>query len=121
MIRIESASDGTLRLDQLPELDERTLLILQARNVNTGAFDKFEVICELANSKNAWIHVDGAFGLWVQTSQSYEIKYTFYVLEFLLFKVYKLYFGFYFDVLSLLFFIYAPVCVYMFIFFITPE
>ena len=58
MIRIESASDGTLRLDQLPELDERTLLILQAGNVNTGAFDKFEFICELANSRNAWINTD---------------------------------------------------------------
>lgn len=58
MIRIESASDGTLRLDQLPELDERTLLILQAGNVNIGAFDKFEFICELANSRNAWINTD---------------------------------------------------------------
>ena len=70
IIKVESNSDGTLCLDQMPELDEKTLLILQAGNVNTGAFDKFETICELANAKNAWIHIDGAFGLWAQASNS---------------------------------------------------
>lgn len=71
IIKVESNPDGTLRLDKLPELDEKTILILQAGNVNTGAFDQFDTLCDLANEKNAWIHIDGAFGLWAKTSKEY--------------------------------------------------
>ena len=63
IIKVESNPDGTMRLDKLPELDEKTILILQAGNVNTGAFDQFDTLCDLANEKNAWIHIDGAFGI----------------------------------------------------------
>jgi hypothetical protein len=38
-------------------------------NVNTGAFDAFDVICEEARQAGAWVHVDGAFGLWAATSE----------------------------------------------------
>jgi glutamate/tyrosine decarboxylase-like PLP-dependent enzyme len=48
----------------VPKLDDRTILILQAGNVNSGSFDPFEEICEAANQANAWVHIDGAFGLW---------------------------------------------------------
>ena len=48
----------------IPILDERTILILQAGNVNTGSFDDFSLICEKAKKAKAWIHIDGAFGLW---------------------------------------------------------
>jgi len=48
----------------MPELDEKTLVILQAGNVNSGSFDPFDEICEKATQAFTWVHVDGAFGLW---------------------------------------------------------
>ncbi len=59
---------GRMRIDQVPELDDRTLLILAASNVNSGAFDDFRPLCEKAMSAKAWVHVDGAFGLWAAAS-----------------------------------------------------
>lgn len=52
----------------LPELDGRTLLILQAGEVNTGEFDRFAELIPRARAVGAWVHVDGAFGLWVRAS-----------------------------------------------------
>jgi glutamate/tyrosine decarboxylase-like PLP-dependent enzyme len=49
---------------QLPVLDNRTLLILQAGNVNSGSFDPFVAACTQARQAGAWTHIDGAFGLW---------------------------------------------------------
>lgn len=43
------------------------LIAAQAGNVSTGAFDPFAEIAEIARAKNAWLHVDGAFGLWAAT------------------------------------------------------
>lgn len=62
-------NQGRLLPDMLPPLDNRTLLILQAGNVNTGAFDVFTPICEQANAAGAWVHIDGAFGLWAAACQ----------------------------------------------------
>jgi glutamate/tyrosine decarboxylase-like PLP-dependent enzyme len=45
-----------------------TILILQAGNVNSGSFDSFEELCDKANAVNAWVHIDGAFGLWAYAS-----------------------------------------------------
>jgi glutamate/tyrosine decarboxylase-like PLP-dependent enzyme len=55
---------GRMRAEALPELDERTLVCIQAGNVNTGAFDPAAEICSQAHEGRAWVHVDGAFGLW---------------------------------------------------------
>ena len=55
---------GRIIAEQLPALDGNTLLILQAGNVNGGAFDPFESLCARAQACGAWVHVDGAFGLW---------------------------------------------------------
>lgn len=57
-------AEGRLRADALPELDDTTLLILQAGNVNSGSFDPFAEVRERARAAGAWVHVDGAFGLW---------------------------------------------------------
>ncbi|MFT4575929.1 MAG: glutamate/tyrosine decarboxylase-like PLP-dependent enzyme [Polaribacter sp.] len=57
-------NQGRIIPELIPELDENTILILQAGNVNSGAFDNFEMICEKAKKTNTWVHVDGAFGLW---------------------------------------------------------
>lgn len=61
---------GRVDPKQLPELDDRTILILQAGEVNTGAFDPFADILPRATKARAWVHVDGAFGLWVRASSS---------------------------------------------------
>jgi len=45
-----------------------TILCLQAGNVNTGAFDPAAAICPAARAAGAWVHVDGAFGLWAAAS-----------------------------------------------------
>lgn len=68
VIRVPSDEQGRMRVDALPELNERTLLILQAGNVNSGAFDDFHSIVPIARDAGAWIHVDGAFGLWAAAS-----------------------------------------------------
>ncbi len=58
---------GRIIPEEIPELDANTILVLQAGNVNSGAFDNFEIICEKAKKANTWVHIDGAFGLWAQT------------------------------------------------------
>jgi glutamate/tyrosine decarboxylase-like PLP-dependent enzyme len=58
--------DGNGRIDasNLPELSGPAIVCLQAGNVNTGASDPFEPLIDWARRSGAWIHVDGAFGLW---------------------------------------------------------
>ncbi len=52
----------------LPELDGPAIVCLQAGNVNTGASDPFGPLIEWAREGGAWVHVDGAFGLWAAAS-----------------------------------------------------
>ena len=47
-----------------PRISGPTIVCVQAGNVNTGAFDPIEEICARAHEAGAWVHVDGAFGLW---------------------------------------------------------
>lgn len=61
---------GRIDPARLPELDERTVLILQAGEVNTGEFDRFAELIPRAKAAGAWVHVDGAFGLWARASSS---------------------------------------------------
>ena len=61
-------SEGRMNADKLPLLDEKTIVILQAGNVNSGSFDPFAKICNQANNVGSWIHIDGAFGLWAAAS-----------------------------------------------------
>ena len=72
VVRVPVDGQGRMRADALPHMDERTILCLQAGNVNTGAFDPAGAICPAAREAGAWIHVDGAFGLWAATSQEYR-------------------------------------------------
>jgi len=64
LVRVPTDGQGRMRADALPELDDRTLLCLQAGNVDTGAFDPADAIVPRARDAGAWVHVDGAFGLW---------------------------------------------------------
>jgi len=61
---VDTDNQGRILVDKLPVLDDRTIVILQAGNVNSGSFDYFSTICEKANKAKSWVHIDGAFGLW---------------------------------------------------------
>jgi len=62
--RVPVDSEGRIRGDRLPRLSGPTIICLQAGNVNSGAFDPVREICATARDAGAWVHVDGAFGLW---------------------------------------------------------
>ncbi len=47
------------------------IVVLQAGDINTGACDLFDVLLPIARSHGAWVHVDGAFGLWAAASSKY--------------------------------------------------
>jgi len=64
VVRVPVDAQGRMRVEAFPEIDERTIVCVQAGNVNTGAFDPMPEICERARSRGAWVHVDGAFGMW---------------------------------------------------------
>jgi glutamate/tyrosine decarboxylase-like PLP-dependent enzyme len=66
--RVPVDGQGRMRPDALPLLDDRTILCLQAGNVNTGASDPFPALIGAARQAGAWAHVDGAFGLWAAAS-----------------------------------------------------
>lgn len=72
--RIESVpvdAEGSMCAGKLPPLDNTTLVCIQAGNVHTGAFDPALAICAAAQTADAWVHVDGAFGLWAAASPHY--------------------------------------------------
>jgi glutamate/tyrosine decarboxylase-like PLP-dependent enzyme len=58
---------GALR-EALEHLDGPIIVCAQAGNVNTGSCDPLEEIADLAHTAGAWLHVDGAFGLWAAAS-----------------------------------------------------
>lgn len=72
VVQVPVDGQGRMRADALPHLNEQTIVCLQAGNVNTGAFDPAGAICPEARAAGAWIHVDGAFGLWAATSNEYR-------------------------------------------------
>ncbi len=71
VITVPADGQGRMRADALPVLDEHTIVCIQAGNVNTGAFDPAKEICARARDAGAWVHVDGAFGLWGAVSPLY--------------------------------------------------
>lgn len=62
--RVPADDQGRLRAELLPDLDGPIIVCTQAGEVNTGAFDPFPQIASWARRRGAWLHVDGAFGLW---------------------------------------------------------
>jgi len=60
---VETDEQGRIIPEKIPGLDENTILVLQAGNVNTGSFDDFKTICRTFGPGGPWIHIDGAFGL----------------------------------------------------------
>lgn len=70
VVRVPVDGQGRMRADMLPKLGPATIVCVQAGNVNTGAFDPLEELTARARDAGAWVHVDGAFGLWAQASAS---------------------------------------------------
>jgi glutamate/tyrosine decarboxylase-like PLP-dependent enzyme len=70
--RVDTDGQGRMRADALrgvlASCPGPTLVCAQAGNVNTGVFDPFQEIAEVAREHGAWLHVDGAFGLWAAAS-----------------------------------------------------
>jgi glutamate/tyrosine decarboxylase-like PLP-dependent enzyme len=69
--RVPTDKQGRMRPEALPALDDRTVICVQAGNVNSGAFDPAGEICARAQEKGSWVHVDGAFGYWAAASPEY--------------------------------------------------
>jgi glutamate/tyrosine decarboxylase-like PLP-dependent enzyme len=71
VVRVPVDSQGRMRADEMPMLGGPAIVCMQAGNVNTGAFDPAAEICARAHAAGAWVHVDGAFGLWAAASPRY--------------------------------------------------
>ena len=73
-LRVPTDSQGRMRTAEferiLHNVSGPIIAVLQAGQINTGAFDPFADLIPLAKQKNAWVHVDGAFGLWAKASPS---------------------------------------------------
>jgi len=67
---VAADDQGRIRVDELAQAlaqvpnGEPVIVCLQAGNVHSGSFDPFAAAIEVAHSRGAWVHVDGAFGLW---------------------------------------------------------
>jgi glutamate/tyrosine decarboxylase-like PLP-dependent enzyme len=76
VVTVPTDEQGRMRVDALPPLSATTIICIQAGNVNTGAFDPAQKICDAAHRAGAWVHVDGAFGMWAAAApdRAYLIK-----------------------------------------------
>jgi glutamate/tyrosine decarboxylase-like PLP-dependent enzyme len=70
VVVVPADAQGRMRADALPKLEGPTIVCVQAGNVNTGAFDPLAPIIDAAHAAEAWVHVDGAFGLWARVTPS---------------------------------------------------
>jgi len=78
VIKVDADEQGRMRPDRLREAlaslaDRPVIVSAQSGNVNTGAFDPLPEIVETVRAlPNAWLHVDGAFGLWAAASEKHR-------------------------------------------------
>jgi glutamate/tyrosine decarboxylase-like PLP-dependent enzyme len=70
VVKIPTDAQGRIRADAMPRIAGPTIVCLQAGNVNTGSFDPMSAIAPAARAAGAWVHVDGAFGLWARVAPS---------------------------------------------------
>lgn len=70
---VDSDAQGRIIPSAIPTLDESAIVIVQAGNVCSGAFDGIDEVCERAQKAKAWVHIDGAFGLWAAASR--QLRY----------------------------------------------
>ena len=72
VVRVPVDGAGRMRAELIPDISGPTIICAQAGNVNTGAFDPVAEICGRARRSGAWVHVDGAFGLWAAATRSHR-------------------------------------------------
>jgi glutamate/tyrosine decarboxylase-like PLP-dependent enzyme len=65
---VPADSQGRMKPSLLPRISGPAIVCVQAGNVNTGACDPIGEICDIAHEMGAWVHIDGAFGLWAAVS-----------------------------------------------------
>jgi len=70
VIRLPVDAQGRIRTRDLPVMNGPTIVCVQAGNVNSGAVDPIAEVCRVAHAAGAWVHVDGAFGLWAAAAPS---------------------------------------------------
>ena len=70
VVRVPVDGQGRMIAAHIPRIEGPAVVCLQAGNVNTGAFDPAEEIASKLHGTGAWMHIDGAFGLWAAASPS---------------------------------------------------
>ena len=70
VIRVPTDDQGRMITTALPAIEGPAIVCTQAGNIHSGAFDPIADICDAVAPGNAWVHVDGAFGLWAAASKS---------------------------------------------------
>ena len=68
VVAVPSDNQGRMLVSKIPKITGPAIVCVQAGNVNTGSFDSISEICDLAQTAGAWVHVDGAFGLWARVA-----------------------------------------------------
>jgi glutamate/tyrosine decarboxylase-like PLP-dependent enzyme len=68
VLRVPADAQGRMRAHCMPTVSGPVVLCVQAGNVNSGAFDPAQELIAWARQRGAWVHVDGAFGLWALAS-----------------------------------------------------
>jgi glutamate/tyrosine decarboxylase-like PLP-dependent enzyme len=71
---VPSDGQGRIRPELLPSVAGPAIVCIQAGNVNSGSFDPAGEVIEWARRCNAWVHVDGAFGLWAMASPAHASR-----------------------------------------------
>jgi glutamate/tyrosine decarboxylase-like PLP-dependent enzyme len=74
VVRVPVDGQGRMRAEALPVIAGPTIVCAQAGNVNTGAVDPLDAIVDRAKAGGAWVHVDGAFGLWAAASPALRAR-----------------------------------------------
>lgn len=77
VVQVAKKDGGTIDVDALKSelakvADAPTIVALAAGDLNRGAFDDLDAACDVAHEHGAWVHVDGAFGLWVAASERFR-------------------------------------------------
>lgn len=70
--KVKTDDQGQMVIKSFPKIKDNTIIITQAGNINSGACDPIAEICDLVKNNNAWVHVDGAFGLWAKASSKHK-------------------------------------------------
>ncbi|HEX2896540.1 MAG TPA: pyridoxal-dependent decarboxylase, partial [candidate division Zixibacteria bacterium] len=70
--KVPTDQNGRMLIDKIPRPGGPTIICVQAGDVNSGCFDPIDEIISNFQSDDVWIHVDGAFGLWVLVTEKYK-------------------------------------------------